>query len=170
MASFAVALPFVLAHEGGWSDRSEDHGGPTNYGITLALAQRYGIPDANALSRITPEQVADIYRAEFWRYGGLTDNRLAAKVFDFAVNMGPRRAVKLLQQALCAIGDALPVDGFFGPLTVSHTNAADADKLLEELCRQAQAHYEAIAAADPSQAVFLHGWVNRAWDIPEVPA
>lgn len=169
MASFDDALAFVLPHEGGWSDNPNDPGGPTNHGITLRTAQlRLGISSPEELKEITPQQVADIYRADYWRFGAVTDQRIASKLLDLAVNLGLKTAVMIAQRALGAVGDAVMVDGVWGPATQKAANSVDAAELLEALCKAAAAHYEGLASANPRLAVFLHGWIARAYDIPGV--
>jgi lysozyme family protein len=39
MSTLEASMPFLLKHEGKWSNRRQDRGGPTMYGITLAVAR-----------------------------------------------------------------------------------------------------------------------------------
>lgn len=41
MSRFDECLKFILAREGGYVDRSEDRGGPTNKGITQVVYSAY---------------------------------------------------------------------------------------------------------------------------------
>ena len=166
MADLARALPFVLRHEGGWSDDAADPGGATNFGITLATAQRHGIMDADALRAITPEQVEAIYRQDYWRFDHVDDQRVATKVFDMAVNMGLRTAVYMVQEALNSLGASLKDDGRWGPVTEASVNATRPDQLLQLLCDEAADYYRAIVAARPTSAKFLKGWLARAAEVP----
>lgn len=166
MANFARALPWVLRHEGGWSNDPLDHGGPTQMGITLAVAQKHGIPDAAALQHITAEQVEAIYRADYWWFDGIDDQRVATKLLDIAINCGPSTAVRLAQHALVGLGAHLSEDGILGPRTTAALNAVTPNHMLDLLCQAAAEHYRGIVARNPQQVRFLKGWLNRAGEIP----
>lgn len=58
--SFERALEFVLQWEGGYVNDPHDAGGETNFGIS----KRYH-PDLD-IRNLTKEQVAEIYRKEYW--------------------------------------------------------------------------------------------------------
>lgn len=168
MASLVQALPWVLRHEGGWSNDPLDHGGATMMGITLETAQRHGIPDAEALKNISPEKVEAIYRSDYWFFDGIQDQRVATKVFDMAVNMGPRTAIRLLQRALnhACPGLDLAQDGVLGPHTLEAANQEEVEALLRELVAEALLYYHAIVNREPRQARFLEGWTKRAREVP----
>jgi lysozyme family protein len=141
------------------------------HGITLAKAQRHGVATAEDLRQITDEKVAEIYQQDYFRfYEGLDDSRVATKIFDLAVNMqdvgshGP--AIRIVQEALNALGAGLDVDGCWGPQTEASVNAANPVQLLAQLCQEAADHYRAIVAAHPERGKFLHGWLNRAAEVP----
>lgn len=166
MARFEPALHWTLPHEGGWSDDPADPGGATNFGITLAVAQKHGISDKAALRAITPEQVAAIYRQDYWAWGGVSDQRVATKLFDLGVNMGVRSAVRLLQDGLNTLGASLETDGRLGPQTLTAVNSTDPVKLLQVLCQEAAQYYQAIVERRPESKKFLTGWLKRAADLP----
>lgn len=166
MASFDLALPYVLGHEGKWSFDSADPGGATNYGITLETAKRHGIQDAEELMAISPEKVAAIYRKDYWIWDGVDDQRVATKLFDMGVNMGVRSAVRLLQDGLNTLGAFLEVDGRLGPKTLATVNAVSPDHMLDVLCYESIAYYKAIVARRPESVRFLKGWLKRAEDRP----
>ena len=166
MAFFNLAFPYTLAHEGGWSNDPDDPGGATNYGITLAVAQRHGVADEAALREIPRHKVEEIYRADYWRFDGFKDQRVAGKVFDMAVNFGLAAAVTMLQQILNRWGSALAVDGICGPKTTAAVNLQDAGVLLGFLCAAAADRYRLIVARRPETAKFLKGWLRRAGEVP----
>lgn len=166
MASFEEALPWVLSHEGGWSNDPADPGGATNYGITLATAQKHGIPDAEALKIITPEQVAAIYRSGYWCFSGLVNQAVSTKLLDMAVNLGPYAAIRIVQDVLNAMGADLAEDGHWGSKTEAAANAAPADRLLDHLCRDLADYYLNLASRRPASGKFLKGWLRRAEDRP----
>lgn len=118
--AFQWAVHHTLEVEGVFSDHQADSGGATRYGITEGLARRYGIPDVRTL---TLDQAIGIYWEEFWRTLGLDhvagDSwRVAAEIFDSAVNTGHRRAGLIAQQAANEVfGEDVAVDGMIGPQT-----------------------------------------------------
>ena len=167
MANFEQALKYTLKNEGGWSNHPDDPGGATNHGITLKTAQRHGIHTAEELKAITPEKVANIYKADYWRFGGIKDQNTATKLFDMSVNMGTATAVKLLQSVLNIAKANLKIDGIFGPKTEAAVNSMDFDVLLEALCVWSVYHYCSIVERRPASQVFLRGWLHRANATPK---
>lgn len=166
MADFLRALPFVLKHEGGWSDDPADPGGATNFGITLAVAQHHGIMTKDALHAITPDQVSSIYRADYWHFDAVEDQRVATKLFDLVVNMGLGGAVRLAQMAMNTCGACLTVDGGWGPRTLACLNTMAPDRMLTLLCAAAAARYQDIVDHRPASSKFLRGWLARAAEVP----
>lgn len=166
MAAFDLALPYVLSHEGGWSNDPADPGGATNFGITMETARRHGIRTPDELLRITPAQVADIYRKDYWVWDGVEDQQVATKLFDMGVNMGVRTAVRLCQDGLNTLGAALEVDGRLGPKTLESINAVTSNHMLDVLAYEAADYYKAIVAKRPESRKFLKGWLKRAEDRP----
>jgi lysozyme family protein len=161
MADFQKALAYTLKHEGGWSDDPDDPGGATNFGITLATARRFGVKTKEELRAISKERVAEIYEAGYWKFGGIENQRVATKLFDMAVNMGPDAAARLLCRALWLVPD-----GRLDAATVGIANAADSDELLARLCKESENHYRAIVKRRPASVKFLKGWLKRATEVP----
>lgn len=166
MADFARALPWILAHEGGWSDDPMDPGGATNYGITLATAQRHGITTKDELKGIPSAKVASIYYMDYWRFDGVDDQRVATKVFDMAVNFGRKTAIKMAQDALNELGASLMPDGLYGPATEAAINTVEPRHLLALLCRDCADRYRSVVRKRPESAKFLKGWLRRAEALP----
>ena len=116
--TFPAALNLILKHEGGYVDHPLDPGGATNFGITRAtLAAVRGRPVSKAeVMSLTRQDAADIYRARYW--DAVAGDDLPAGIdlviFDAAVNSGPSRAVRWLQEVL-----ALRADGVMGSNTIA---------------------------------------------------
>lgn len=180
---FLKAVAVVLAHEGGYVHNAADPGGATNFGVSLrfALAElakdgdgdgvldgdinHDGVVDEADIKAMSAEDAADIYRRHWWDrygYGRITDDDVAAKVFDLSVNMGPKAAHKCLQRAIARCWCPTQVDGVLGVQTIQFANAADPDKLMHHLKAEAGAFYRDLVAAKPRLAVFERGWLNRA--------
>lgn len=156
---FLKAVEQVLAHEGGYVNDPHDPGGETKYGISK---RSYPKLDIRSLNRY---QATLIYHTDWWqRYGYdmIADLALATKVFDFAVNMGPLRAHKILQEAVNRTSPAeLAVDGLLGPLSMEAVNNHPYPPLLlAEYRLGAIAFYASLKNAPR----YLLGWVRRALD------
>ena len=162
MAKLEAAMPFLLKHEGGWSNRRNDRGGPTMHGITLALASRYGITTEDALRAISDADVDRIYRDEFWHFDGIQSQPVATKILDLCVNFGGGSEIRMVQKIL-----GVAVDGSYGPATQAAINAQDPSALISQISEAAADRYEEIAAAHPEDQEFLIGWLARAMDVPD---
>jgi lysozyme family protein len=151
---FAEAITRTLQHEGGYVNDPADPGGETNFGIS-----KRAYPEVN-IRNLTPRQARDIYRRDYWNapgYYGIKDCELACKVFDLGVNLGPRRATRLLQMAANLLGAGLVVDGRIGVNTLGAVNGCRHQRaLLAALKYLAARHY-----IDLDQPRFLAGWLNR---------
>lgn len=112
--NFKTSLAHVLVHEGGFANHPDDPGGATMKGVTLAVFRRYFGADKSVddLRNITDAELEQVYRTGYWDKCSCDDLPLGVDyaVFDSAVNSGPGRGGKWLQQAVGAV-----VDGAIGP-------------------------------------------------------
>jgi lysozyme family protein len=160
---FQDAVALVLRHEGGYVNDPSDAGGETKFGIS-----QKSYPDLKIAS-ITIEQAVDIYLNDFWfryRYHQIPFRGLAIKLFDIAVNIGPRSANKLLQRAINKVRGAvvaLDVDGVVGPVTQGALAQCEGSSLLAEFFCQAWGYYKTVSVAGDNKK-FLVGWMNRLTD------
>jgi len=108
--------------------------------------------------------VAAFYQAEFWNawYAQLISEEVAKRVFDFSVNAGSGTSVKTLQKAVNVLGGSVSVDGGWGPMTLAAANSTNPPALVQAFIAARVAHYQAIVAANPSDAIYLKGWLARA--------
>ncbi len=164
MANFPPALAHVFRWEGGEVAHANDRGGHTKYGI--ASASHPGIDIAN----LTRGQAADIYLDEYWHRLSLSEvnnQRVATKMFEVAVHFGDRGGAKIAQRAFNRLrerGPSLVVDGRIGPMSISAFNSVHPDSMVARIQVEQLSRFGFIVAADPTQRVFLKGWVNRALD------
>lgn len=181
MADFNQAIPIILQHEGGFANDPNDKGGTTNWGISLRYAKTLGFlldidgdgdVDGEDIRRLPKEKAVELYKKNWWDafgYAWLSNQFVAAKVFDMAVNMGPGAAHALVQKACNACGAKLIVDGNLGPISRGVMNSMKPSKLITAIQSQQVAFYEAIVRRDPSQARFRRTWLLRAgWPNPAI--
>ena len=120
-----------------------------------------------SMRSVTPDMAEAMFKREFWDRLRLDDMpfRPACALYDAAVNSGCAQSVRLAQRGYnaCARGSnvALDVDGILGPKTRAAL-ACDTDALIRAVIQARRIFYEGLARDDPSQAVFLEGWLNRA--------
>ncbi len=91
----------ILKAEGGWTDRAEDRGGATNFGITLpTLSDWLGRPaTVEDLKALTEEDARALYADRYIIKPGFSligSERLMSIVVDSAVNHGVERAIMIL--------------------------------------------------------------------------
>ena len=178
MAKFDIAIPHVLAFEGGYVFHPSDPGGETNRGITDRLDGVIDgkvdvdgdlIPDVDIKS-LTEEQAREIYKRVFWdrmRGDKIDSQQIANIVFDGYVNMGAN-AIKILQRILL-VND----DGKIGPMTLKILNELTNDSRSESIVYQTykeerRRFYEKLAQRKPELAVFLKGWLRRINSFPDL--
>jgi len=106
MANFEPAIEITLKNEGGLVDDPADPGGLTKFG----LSQR-SYPNVD-IKNLTIEDAKAIYLKDFWKFGGITDQSIANKIFDSYVNM-EHAAIKIAQKT---VGFSKQ-DGVYGPVT-----------------------------------------------------
>ncbi|MBO9588288.1 glycoside hydrolase family 108 protein [Devosia sp.] len=161
---FERCLTEILRHEGGYVDHPSDPGGATNMGITRKTLARWrkvtpwtGVSKA-AVAALTRNEAALIYRANYWNTAkaGSMPSGVDLALFDFAVNSGPDRAVRVLQAAL-----GVAADGEIGPVTLVAVEAADPRRLINALCDRRLSFLQRLT----SFAVFGRGWTRRVAEI-----
>lgn len=160
MSRFLVCLPRILEHEGGWVDHVKDPGGATNKGITLATYSDWLKRKATKaeLKAIPPQHVSAIYEANYWDAASCDKLPVGVDyvVFDLAVNSGPSRARKMLQQTV-----GTKPDGMIGPATLRAVEALGSRETIKRLCDAREAFYRAL----PTFQTFGKGWLNRLREV-----
>jgi lysozyme family protein len=172
MDNFNVAINFILREdvEGGYSNRPNDLGGPTNRGITLNFLKRI-MPNAdiNKLISLTVSDTKDIYKNYIWdvyKYSEINDPTIATYIFDMNVNMGPSTAHKIVQRAIWAveIDRSIKDDGILGSVTFSKINQIGL-ALMPPMRAERAGYYRKRVVEAPSQIENLQGWINRTYKI-----
>jgi lysozyme family protein len=171
-------LDALLKREGGYVNSPYDKGGPTNFGITQQTAKAFGY--TGDMRQLTRDKALEIYRQQYWIDPKFYDvslryQRLAEKLFDCGVNMGPKVATRFLQRALNGLNRGasgypdMIEDGQIGHLTLSALDAykqqrgdAGEQVLLKLVNGQQAVRYLEICERDHEQEAFLYGWAaNR---------
>lgn len=168
----------LIKREGGYVDHPSDRGGPTNFGITVEVARRFGY--TGSMEDLPYDTAVSIYKDKYFRAPNFDKVAqfswpVAIELFDTGVNMGPSTASLFLQRALNALNRGgkdfadLPLDGSIGPFTLEAlqtyliTRARDGERVLLRALNCLQgARYLEIAEKDKSQEAFVFGWLlNR---------
>lgn len=188
MADFEPAFSRTLGFEGGYSKHPSDKGGETYRGVARTYFPNWsGWPIIDRLKRSSrfPDNlkgnarlntaVRDFYLRYFWnpiKGDQIRDQAVAIELFDSAVNMGTRRSVRFLQQALNLLNRNqkdyrdLITDGYCGPQTLNtlHTllrRDRGNRNLLKMMNVLQGCHYTRIMENNPGQEVFARGWMKR---------
>lgn len=144
-ATFDTIEPYLIGHEGGFANRSKkaDPGGPTKYGITIATlaAWRGGRVTIDDVRNLTRDEARRIYKAQYW--DAVRGDRLPAgldyAVFDFGVNSGPGKAIRVLQDLL-----RVKADGVIGLITLDALTAKDIPALIESYSARRLAYMKTL--------------------------
>jgi lysozyme family protein len=152
MATFDEAFVIVVGVEGGLVDNPADPGGLTKFGVS---SRSYPNED---IRNLTLERAKALYLQDYWLKVGADKlpPPLALLAFDSAVNNGPGRASRFLQQAA-----GVAQDGIIGPATL----AAVAKKPLAEIIAEFQARRTLFMLTLPTVSTFGLGWSRRLFHV-----
>lgn len=189
MAEFKRAYEHTSAHEGGYVNDPVDRGGETYRGIARvhhadwsgwkridAQRGKAGFPKSLDRDAALQRAVKAFYKKAYWdRFDGdeIPDQAVAIELYDTAVNMGVRRAIRFLQSSLNLLNrnqkdyPDLIVDGWFGKKSLSTLEVLlkkdrGSGALVKLMNIQQGARYVEIMAGNASQERFARGWIRRA--------
>lgn len=187
MPWFEEAFAETLKHEGGYANHPDDAGGETIYGIA-----RKHHPDWPGWKKIDTYKTSPVFPAMletdvelqedvknfYWYYywsqiegEHIRFPQLAMELFDQAVHLGTKRAVRFLQIALNILnrkGSLYPdvtEDGVMGPKTLhaleQYQSSESPAFLIKALVLQRGAFYiDAVHKREASES-FIRGWLRR---------
>ena len=148
---------YIIPNVGGLSDKPNDRGKLTKYGISK---NTYPYEDIKNLTRERANAI--IYR-DFYKWNGL--NKLPYPIRGFVVDYGmpssPLNAIKTVHKVLGLTSNG----NIIGPATMDklkNFSQTDCEKFLELYKHSMKEHYNNIVNNDPSQESNLAGWLNRA--------
>ncbi|MFS6935306.1 glycoside hydrolase family 108 protein [Klebsiella oxytoca] len=167
----------ILEKEGGYVNNPNDKGGPTNWGITQAVARAHGYN--GDMRNLTRQQALNILEADYW-YGPRFDQvsavspDIAAELCDTGVNMGPAVAARFLQRVLNVMNNQgglypdIAIDGQIGPRTIAALNSylisrgsTSTRVMLKALNSLQGARYIDLSEQRPANKTFTFGWFER---------
>ena len=163
-ATIDEALIFTLKNEGGFSHHPNDRGGATNRGITAAtLAKFLGKPSVSVqeVKDLDYATTTQIYKRYYWDVMNLDqvfDQGIATALFDMGVLCGTGTAARLCQEVL----GMMPVSNTINAATLARLNATTDEVFIPAFAARHRQRFEQIVKNNPSQQVFLKGWLNRA--------
>ena len=163
MANYKILAPFILSHEGGFSNNPKDPGGATMRGVTLATFRAvYGSKKTVAdLKRITSAQWYTIFKKYYWdkcKADIIANQSVANMLVDFAWHSGVATAVKAIQQIV-----GVDADGAAGRVTVGAINGYfKGSAYVFEQLKAKRMQYLRTRAAWPT---FKNGWTTRVSSI-----
>jgi lysozyme family protein len=171
----APMLVELLKREGGYVHHRDDRGGPTNWGITEAVARANGW--LGTMRDLPRDLALRIYRRRYWEQPGFDavaehSPKVAFELFDTGVNMGPGVAALMLQRSLNALNRGekdwpdVSVDRVVGPATLAALarllvvrGSGGEAVLLKALNALKGARYIELAEARAANESFLYGWL-----------
>ena len=156
MNNFKECLALVLKSEGGYVNNPKDPGGMTNLGITKKSLEEWLGHDVDEkfMRNLTPEMAAPFYEQKYWRscYGEVLPRGLDFIVFSMAVNAGPGRSIKLLQQSIGCVPD-----GVIGPATRRLISDSNSATLIAKFSETRREYYKSLKTF----SIFGAGWLKR---------
>lgn len=173
MADVKKCVDFVLRQEdsdlsGVITSAAADRGGKTRFGLCAKWHPELiaaGFFDASMDAEEALPMADQAYESQYvpaLHLDELTSDTVATALLSFAVLEGNLEAVTVLQNAIVMLGVPTTVDGKIGPGTVAAANSSDPQRLISTIVQLQKAHFAHIAAVNPSQAVWVHGWDRRA--------
>lgn len=160
MANFKEYAKKLIEIEGGYVDHPNDAGGITMQGVTLTTFRQYCGEDKTVadLRNMSYGTWVEIMKDLYWdkcRADEIESQPLAEIIVDWCVNSGMVGLRKVQEIA------GVKPDGIVGPKTLAAINGADAASLFDRIWKARQQFYINIVKRNPTQKVFMNGWMNR---------
>ena len=172
MSNFDTIVLNTLKSEGSeFTNDPNDRGGPTRWGITqhdLAQFRGHSV-SADDVKNMTVDEAKTIYKTKYWdpcNLDAITSYKKALIIFDQGVLCGTGTAAKRAQSACNAhLVPGLIVDGVIGPKSLKAINEMDEKLFCLEFLFLTQHYFLGIILNNPTQTVFMRGWLNRSQNL-----
>ena len=169
---FQYAMKTIIKHEGGYSDEKLDNGGPTKYGISLRYLKSSHIcidgdcsENANEIIHLTLTEADSIYYKQWYEkfhYDKIKNENLLTDIMDFSVNAGACEAHKLAERAINDINsNNVPISCALTIKSINQINSIEPVLFHAAFQKQEEDFYYQIVKRNPSQKMFLEGWLSR---------
>lgn len=157
--NFVQAISVLLDIEGGYSNRPDDLGGETNYGISKRQYPHLNIPELTTL------KAADIYYNDYWRryrINEVNDPEVARILLLAFVNLNPESIGLCVQKAINKLGGGVQQDGIVGSETIKLLNKLSPRRIADNLRLELVKFYLGRVMLNKTQLVNFAGWIRRA--------
>ena len=156
----------IIAREGGWVDDPDDSGGPTNYGITLAMWRQW-LATGGALMpygvkhhREMPEDLAVQFYRWYFRTQGLDELieefGVPDELVPLVMDMRTLHSLEGCREVLRNAASYLEATGKFHPEQSSYSDPECVVTLFRIL------YMLEVAERRPKDRKFVRGWMHRA--------
>ena len=160
MADKNKLIPIIKRWEGGFCNHPKDKGGATNKGVTLATYRMvYGKnKTVDDLKNMSDKEWDYIFTKLYWNKWKADEikNQSIANILVDWVWMSGLGTIKKIQSLF-----GLTADGIVGNKTISYINSHDQEEVFNKIWNRRKSFYESLVKNNPSQKVFLKGWMNR---------
>lgn len=158
-SNYAESIKRVLKWEGGYVNHPADPGGPTNFGITLAVYKANGHPNATAadIRAMKIEEAGMIYRLKYAKPIAFDQHKMGVdySLLDYAVHSGTGRANKVIRR-VCGLPDNAP----FADLMTA-INKRDPKKVVAAINSERLRFLQSLS----TWGTFGKGWGRRMQDV-----
>ena len=170
MADVNKLAPYILKWEGGFVDHKADKGGATNMGVTIGTWRQNGYDkdgdgdiDVIDLKLLTKQDVINrILKPHYWdrwKADQIVSQPIANILVDWVWGSGKWGII--IPQRLLGVES----DGVVGQQTITAVNKQNPADLFARIKTARLTFLNDIVKNNPSQRVFLKGWINRLNDL-----
>ena len=170
MADVNKLAPYILKWEGGFVDHKADKGGATNMGVTIGTWRQNGYDkdgdgdiDVIDLKLLTKQDVINrILKPHYWdrwKADQIISQPIANILVDWVWGSGKWGII--IPQRLLGVES----DGVVGQQTIMAVNKQSPADLFARINTARLTFLNDIVKNNPSQRVFLKGWINRLNDL-----
>jgi lysozyme family protein len=146
----------VIKSEGGFVNHPKDPGGMTNLGVTRSAWEAYlgKHVTEDEMRALTKDDVKPFYKSLYWDRikGDSLPPGVDYAAYDLAVNSGPHRAAKYLQEIA-----GVTSDGMIGPKSLEAIKSCDAVEMVDVICDMRMDFLKNLSTFD----TFGNGWTDR---------